>query len=266
VRPPRPLLAGPTLAALAVAALSVAGAAGTLLGPLATRAGAATTTTTAAGSAVQTRLLAAQTAAIAAAKSAGSVHYVQKASAGKQTVEIVGDASGSEGREMVTVHNGSSVGHVTGELTGGKVYFEGDDYGLTSYLGMPANLASKYAHRWIVFTQADQGFKQTAKTFTISGPLSVVTLSKGTLGPGPGSTIASTAVTSIRGRTAALSTSGKSGTGTLYVAAAGSPLPVRFVGTGTQDAGPAKGQVDFSQWGEPVTLSAPSHAVAASKI
>ncbi len=225
-----------------------------------------TTTTDTAARAQQTGLLASVNSALSAATAQRSVHYVQSASAGKQRVTIVADASSSQGRQVVTVHNGSSVGHITGELTGDKVYFRGDAYGLSSYLGMPTNLASKYKNRWIVFTKSSQGFAQSVKAFTIQGPLSVVKLTKGTLSAAGATTVDGQAVTAIAGRTTALSTGGKSGTATLYLASSGPPLPVRFVGTGTQSAGSAKGEVDFSLWGERVVVPAPSHAIAASQV
>ena len=171
----------------------------------------ATTTTDTAASAQQAGLLASVDSALSAATAQRSVHYVQSASAGKQRVTIVADASSSEGRQVVTVHNGSSVGHITGELTGDKVYFRGDAYGLSSYLGMPTNLASKYKNRWIVFTKSSQGFAQSVKAFTIQGPLSVVKLTKGTLSAAGATTVDGQAVTAIAGRTTALSTGGKSG-------------------------------------------------------
>jgi hypothetical protein len=236
-------------------------------------AGASTTTTSStlpttgtAPSAQQASLLAVLNSALAAATAQKSVHYLQTASAGKQSVTIIADASTSEGRQVVTVQNGTSIGHVTGELTGDKVYFRGDAYGLSSYLGMPTDLASKYKNRWIVFTKSSQGFAQSVKTFTIQGPLSVVKLTKGTLSAAGGATVDGQAVTAITGGTTALSTGGKSGTGTLYLASTGSPLPVRFVGTGSQSAGKAKGEVDFSLWGERVVVPAPRNAIAASKV
>ena len=205
------------------------------------------------------------TSAVAAAMGQKSVHYVERAAAGKQSVSVVGDVSPTKGRQTITVRDGSSVGHVEGLYTGGRVYFRGDEYGLGSYLGMPTNLARKYAMVWIVFAPSDSGFAQTAKQFTVAGPLSEISLS-GKLSVVRTTTVDATAVTVVRGRTGALSSKGRSGTGTLYVTNDGKTLPVRFTGKGREAAGASSGQVDFSRWGEPVEVKAPGGAIPASKV
>src|SRR5579863_9159716 len=60
-------------------------------------------------------------AAIDAAKQAGSVHFVEQVSAGKNSLSVTGDVSPSKGHQTVTVKYGSSVGHMDGIWTGGFV-------------------------------------------------------------------------------------------------------------------------------------------------
>jgi hypothetical protein len=224
-----------------------------------------TSSTTTTSTQTQDSLKALVANAVAAANAHQSVHYVQSAKAGSQSVSVVGDVSATQGDQRVTVRNGSSVGHIEGRLASGNVYFRGDAYALASYLGMPTALAQKYKNRWIVFTKSDRGFTQTAKEFTLQGPLSVVSLT-GTLSAGPTTMVNRAPVISVKGSTTALSSTGNSGAATLYLASTGSPLPVRFVGTGKQSAGSAKGQLDFSKWGETVVVVTPTKALAASKL
>jgi hypothetical protein len=220
-------------------------------------------TTPAQGPASSAKLLVA--AALNAAKEAGSVHFVEKASAGKQSVSVVGDVSPSNGRQTITVRYGSSVGHMDGLWSNGEVYFKGDSYGLQSFLDFSASLAHKYRNRWIAFTKSYQGFAQTAKQFTVNGPLSEISLT-GSLSIVGKDVVDGVMSECVRGRTMALSSNGGSGTGTLYVANNGSLLPIRFVGTGRQPAGAANAWVDFSNWGETVSVQSPTGAIDASTV
>jgi hypothetical protein len=206
------------------------------------------------------------TSVVAAAKAQGSVHYFEWAAAGKQSVAVVGDVSATAGRQTITVRDGTSVGHLEGRWADGKVYFRGDAYGLNSYLAMPSTLARKYVQHWIVFTKADPGFAATAKQFTVAGPIAEIRLTgRLTLVPGT-STVNGVPVTLVRGRTTGLSTRGRSGTATLFIATTGSHLPVRFTGTGKETAGSSVGRVDFSAWGETVSVDAPPSAIPASQV
>lgn len=205
------------------------------------------------------------TNALDAARTAGSVHFVETAAAGKQSVSVVGDVSPTRGRQTITVRYGSSVGHMDGLWSGDRVYFKGDAYGLQSFLGMSAALSRKYKSRWIAFSKSDPGFAQTAKQFTVQGPLSEISLT-GQLSVVGASVVDGVAAEGVRGKTMALSSNGGSGTGTLYVASNGTGLPVRFTGTGQQPTGSASARVDFSKWGETVDVQSPSGAIAQSNV
>lgn len=203
--------------------------------------------------------------ALTAARTEGSVHFVETASAGKQSLSVTGDVSPTKGRQTITVRYGSSVGHMSGLWAADHVYFEGDSYGLQSFLGMSATLARKYKNRWIAFSKSDPGFVQTAKQFTVQGPLSEISLT-GQLSMTGLAVIDGVSAQGVRGKTMALSSNGGTGTGTLYVANTGTGLPVRFTGTGHQSAGTANARVDFSSWGESVDVQAPTDAIAQSKV
>ena len=174
--------------------------------------------------------------ALTAARTEGSVHFVETASAGKQSLSVVGDVSPTKGRQTITVRYGSSVGHMSGLWAADHVYFRGDSYGLQSFLGMSATLARKYKNRWYAFSNSDPGFDQTAKQFTVQGPLSEISLT-GQLSMTGLAVINGVSAQVVRGKTMALSSNGGTGTGTLYVADTGTRLPVRFTGTGHQSAG-----------------------------
>ena len=205
------------------------------------------------------------TMSIAAAKAKGSVHYVERAAAGKQSLSVVGDVSANKGQQTVTIRDGSATGHVVGRWSGHKVYFRADATGLSYYLGMSNALARKYAQRWIVFSPADVNFAQTASQFTVAGPVAEIILT-GRLSVLGTSTVDGSTVVTVKGRTTALSSAGRSGTGTLYLAADGTALPVRFVARGNHASRGSTGQIDFSRWGETVNVRAPSRAVPAAAV
>jgi hypothetical protein len=193
-----------------------------------------------------------------------SVHYVATSSAGSMSIRLVADAATAGGQQQVTEQSGKTVGHATGVLAGGAVYYMGDRAGLSLYLGMSNTLASKYKGQWIEFSPSDPGFSAIAQQFTLGGAVSQISIK------GPFKTASTTVggepATSIAGSTTALSTSGKKGPAVLVVTTSGPDLPVRFSGSGTQDSTAEHGTIVFSGWGEAVNPAVPTSAVPASTI
>jgi len=79
-------------------------------------------------------------------------------------------------------------------------------------------------------------------------------------------TIDGQAAEAVKGTTTALSSKGKKGPATLYVAATGAPLPIRYQGKGKQEKKTETGTVVFSDWGMKVAPASPQGAIAASSI
>ena len=204
-------------------------------------------------------------ASLAAAGKQSSVHYTVFSSAGTRSITLTADVSSNKGQQAIVLRKGKQVGHVNGRLVGGNVYFEGDVYGLTSYLGMPTSLAPKYSGKWIEFTSKESGFSSVSKAFQLSTALSQISI-KAPMSISGHSTVNGTSTVNVKGVTTSLSSKGKSGAATLSVSASKSQLPVRFVGLGKQSLGKAYGRVDFSKWGESFTVATPTGAVQASSI
>jgi hypothetical protein len=249
----------PTAAALTVVVAVVLGAPAL--------AGAATaTTTTASGTATSRPSTAKQLVAAveAAAKAQTSVHFLAKSSLEGRTVTITASTSATNGTQVIVLHNGKSVGHMSGRLVNKIVYFKGDTYGLEEYLGMPATLAPKYSEKWIFFSPATKDYSAIEKSMTLDAAVSQISLS-GPYATGT-STVAGQAAETVTGTTASLSSKGNKGKATLYVAASGTPLPIRYVGKGKQKKQKETGTVTFSNWGKKVNPVTPQGAVAASSI
>ncbi len=205
------------------------------------------------------------TASLAAADKESSVHYVVYSSAGSHSIVLTASASADQGTQSIVVRADKKTGHVNGRLVGGNVYFEGDSFGLSEYLGMPASLAPKYAGKWIVFTSKDASFSKVAEAFQLTTALSQISI-RAPLSIGSHTTIDGTKAVNVNGVTSSLSSKGKSGPATLAVATGKAPLPVRFRGRGSQSLGKAFGQVNFSDWGQTFSVTAPSSAIPATSI
>jgi len=199
---------------------------------------------------------------LAAAKKQSSVHFVATTTVGPRSVTLNGDASSSEAQQVVTIHDGSSVGHLTARLVPTGLYFNGDAKGLETYLRVPTASAPKYAGRWIVISNSASSFSQIVSSMTIGAAVDQISLT----GPLSESTALANGrhVIVLTGRTTALSSNAKTGPAELNVAA-GSHLPVSFSGRGPGTT-KAVAAITFSHWGEPVHLATPSSAIPASSI
>jgi hypothetical protein len=243
-----------SLGALALlAALTLAGI---------SEAGATTTTTTV--DPAQANATALVSGAVAVANQQSSVHYVAVSSMNGKSITLTADAASEAGQQTIVIKSGKSVGHVTALLVDDAAYFMGDRFGLVEYLGMTSAMATKYRSQWIEFTPSDSSFSQIQQSFTIAAAIAQISLE------GP-YTVRSTACAagscqSVRGVTTTLSTKGKKSSATLFVQATGQSLPVRFQGNAPASATLARGAIDFSNWGEAVSPTAPQGAILASTI
>jgi hypothetical protein len=204
-------------------------------------------------------------ASLKAAGKQSSVHSVATSTVGTQSIKITADAATKAGTQVIILREGKKTGHLTGRYVNNTVYFRGDTIGLEDYLGMPATLAPKYSGKWISFASTTQGYSSVANSMTVSAAVSQISVKAPITSSGQ-TTVNGQAAVGVRGTTTTLSSKGKKGTATLYVSAKGSPLPIRYLGTGIQKKQKETGQVTFSKWGETVSPTAPTGAVPASSI
>ena len=242
-------MAGVVVAGVVVAGVVVAGV---------PAAGASTTTT------APTPASAQLAATLAAAKAQPSVHFSTTTVAGAKSYTVVGDASKTGGVQEVTVVDGTRTGHVQVRLIGRNFYIQGDDYGLTTYVGMPSNLAATYKNRWIVFGPSTPDFTAIAKSMTVSAAVDQISM-KGPLTMATAQVAGSPAIV-LTGTTTSLSAKDTKGPATLVVTADGTDLPLSFSGQGTDGTTVAKASITYSRWGQPVTVARPAHAVPSTKV
>ncbi len=201
------------------------------------------------------------TVATASAKKSGSAHYVLKAVEGSSSQTISGDASATEGQQQVV----QGAQHIQVIYVGGIAYVRGDSGGLTSAMGLTSTVAASYANKWIAVHSTDSLFKSIVSAVTLAGTLAQLN---------PTGTLSLTAPTSVAGRPAVgvkgglpgTPQQGVSGDTTLYVAATAPTVPLKFSGTAKQGSQTVKDSGTFSNWGKPLTLTAPTGSVAFSSL
>jgi hypothetical protein len=186
---------------------------------------------------------------LAAARAQKSVHYVSAQSSPGRNVRIVGDAAIDRGIQRITFRKGATTGHVTVLVVADTAYVHGDAFTLMNYMG----LSSSYAGKWIRIPHSSAGFATVAEAVRLRSTIAELSM------PPPLSLVTPTTVDGKRvvGIRSRFSRSGQVITETLYVRAAGAPLPVDEISRG----GAVTLRVAFDSWGEPVRVSAPSHSV-----
>jgi hypothetical protein len=188
-----------------------------------------------------------------AARAQHSVHYVGTASVGNISSTTVGDAASDRGVQYVTYRAGGHTGHVTVRVVANTAYVKGDAFALVSYVGFSAAQATKYAGKWVRIPNTSSAFKSVAEAVRLGSTIDELQLSPPFTKLGT-STMQGQRVIGIRGRE---TQNGITATATLYLRAAGTPLPVAEVAT----EGAIHVSVIFSKWNERVTVSAPAGAL-----
>jgi hypothetical protein len=200
-------------------------------------------------------------AATTAAKKAGSAHYVLSAAQGKQSQTISGDASPTEGRQMVV----QATQQIEVIYVGGVAYVRGDSGGLASAMGFAASVAQSYANKWIAVHSTDSLFKSIVSAVTLAGTLAQLNPT-GQLSLTSATTVAGQTAVGVKGGLPGTPQAGVTGSTTLYVAASKPTVPLKFAGTASEGSNHVVDKGTFTNWGKPLHLSAPAGAVAYSSV
>jgi hypothetical protein len=198
-----------------------------------------------------------------AAASESSLHYVSTTKTPADSVTITGDVSKTEGEQTVVANVNGQVGHVTVMLVGGSAYFEGDEPGLATFMGLPQSIAVKYANQWVSLSPSDTGFSAVASGLTTSSALLQIPISKplSLRGMSEKSGRRVLAIAGFASGAPEGSTKKSTIPVRLYIEAKGRSLPVLYTANRTVDKQKESASVSFSGWGEPISVTTPLGAV-----
>jgi hypothetical protein len=201
-------------------------------------------------------------AAQAALKSGGSVHVDITSVAASGTVVFSDDASGSGGRQLITL---DGTGHATILFIDGVGYVRADAQTLEGFFQVPQPQAVRAAGRWISLSPGEKLGSSTYDNVTAGITLSSVAseLQLGaSLSKTPPATVAGLRVIGVQSPLPA--SAGPPGAKmVLYVTDDSALRPVRYELVG---GGSTKNVISFSRWGEKLSLAAPANAVPASSL
>jgi hypothetical protein len=193
---------------------------------------------------------------LAAIRAARTVHISVHARVGPNTATYSSDAGVNVGRQKVTAGDG---GWATILEVNGVGYFQANEKGMIGFLATPQALAQRYAGHWISFQPGGMGYQRVVSGVTLGAIADEMELT-GAITPKGTSTVNGEAVSGLNGGVPLAWNAPAGITATLYVAAHGKPLPVLF------EAGvaPSGYHVEFSRWGEPLRITAPTSALPSS--
>jgi hypothetical protein len=160
--------------------------------------------------------------AVAAARSADSMHFDEQVTASSVTVDAVGDALPTVGRQVASGSNGAVMTEV---VVPGSTYLRGNAAALTGFLGLPAKTAARVANRWLVLHAANPNYRQITQGITGNSVLASIT-PVGSLTKAKLQKIGSQPVIGVVGKAPASSELPAGSDAELWVAATGNPLPV----------------------------------------
>jgi hypothetical protein len=201
--------------------------------------------------------------ALQAATEQGSVEVSQQVSAfGALKLSTTFDLNLTTGRQILS---GGPIGTATLLQVPGVAYLKADAKFLTRSLDFSPRQADTLANRWIAFRPGDTGYQQITQDDTLASLLHDIAPT-GRLTLGSPTTVNGMSAVGVSGGPSADQVSGSHTTGreVLYVSTSSPNLPVEISVHANEDGiiG-ASSTLHFAQWGEPVSVVAPTNAVPA---
>jgi hypothetical protein len=196
------------------------------------------------------------TKALAAATTAGSMHFTvtEKSSSSSSTDDQ--NASLDSGTQVLTYSSGASA---TFRLVDGVAYLRANAGALAELF--PNKAVASLAGRWIATHPGDPGYEDVTDGMTLATALPEFTPTGTLTSTGP-QTVDGKAVIGVKGVTPPNIGIPEGQPAILYVMATGQPLPVSF----QAGAGADQEIATFSQWGEAVNPVAPAHPVPITSV
>jgi hypothetical protein len=189
--------------------------------------------------------------ALAAAAAAGSVHFTGTDRSSSGTTTYDQNASAGEGNQIITTSGG---GRLTIRVVAGVGYLRGNATALSQII--PNGPVSQLAGRWIAIHPGDPGYQDFTDGVTLASVLAEFTPT-GSLASTDPQTVDGQSVIGVKGVAPAAAGVLRGQPVTLYMMAAGRPLPVAFQG----GSGTDQENVAFTGWGETVHMVVPANSL-----
>jgi hypothetical protein len=199
--------------------------------------------------------------ALAAAKTSGSFHYELTATGSTSSQSIVGDASATEGRQVIS----EGTLKIQAELIGKVVYIEGNSGGLENEMGFSSSEASTYAGKWIAISPTDSPYSSITETVTLPDALTELE-PEGHLTLTSATTRSGRPAVGVRGGLPNTSSASVKGSVVIYVSTASPTVALAFSGQATSSGVKETDKGTFTNWGKRLNLTAPTGAVAFSSL
>ena len=191
--------------------------------------------------------------ALTAMRAETSVRIDTLAVGANREVQGVTNAGLTEGNQTFIDTVGSSTGTVRVEIVSHTAYVKGTTFALEQFMGYKAAAAKRYAGKWIKVPSSSPDYAPIAAGQTIASATSETAMA-GSLHLLAQTTKDGLAVIPIAGK---FTTSGVSGTETLFVRATGAPLPVEEDFTVNGQTSTAK----YLDWNETIANTVPQGAI-----
>jgi hypothetical protein len=189
------------------------------------------------------------------ALTSSAVHEVTVTKRSGETLTMVNDIGTNEGRQIINLSDGS-MDEVIAFDSQKKAYVKGNEVGLKNYFGFPASAAAKYAEEWMKAVPTDAvwsniiGFTTLKSDFGTNLRIVDPVLNTKLV------TVNGVHAYAISG-TEAASANAPATSVKLYVSDTRKALPLRL----TEVAKGVTARVNWSKWGESLTLDAPSKSL-----
>jgi hypothetical protein len=193
--------------------------------------------------------------AIHDAIAAHAVHEVAVTKHGDVTLKMVNDIGTNAGRQEITLSDGAAAEVIAFDAQG-KAYIKGNKIGLKNYFGFPTSAAAKYSEKWMAANPSDHAWENIAGNTTLQSDFGT---NLAIVHPRLNAKIVKingVGTYEISGRVAP-SANGPAASINLYVSDKGTVLPIRLI----ESAKGISATVNWSGWGESLSLSAPRKSV-----
>lgn len=201
--------------------------------------------------------------AVAAARAAGTFHFVDKEGSGSQARLLSGD-TGTVAAQQTSTGNGS---RLVVSLVDGVAFVQASSITLENYFGLSTTQATQESGKWVSVTRGEKSYAQIVQSLTPSAELDAY-IPQTELGIGKQRVLHGIPVLPVSGTAPATdSSSGLPAVATLFVSLRAPYLPVGGAVSGTDVHGRKQSEeVAFTRWGEKVHLNAPTDTVSLASL